>query len=349
MTHDAPAIVVALPIGSRLFSSPRYLSSVALIASVVCATAARAQLVVGVETFRIGSASRARGPVFGDIVAAKRLGDGRIAIVDGRFNDIRVFNDRGILVQRAGGPGCEVGAFHVPVSATIAGQFFLVLDAATERVTGYKIRDSLELAWSDSLGHTGSDLCAIGRRLFVVGAGDSAVHEYSIRDDGLAYTRSFGQPFAADPALRVVLSAGRIACAASTIAVASVQLPFVWIYDLHGALVRRVHLPGFRSGLHRLSGERVTRTEAAPGGETNRIAALLAISPHVFALQIAAILSSASSPWQSLRTIAIRSDTVESLSLGTTRFRLCDVDDSFVLGTESLPYLTLRLRQRRAQ
>ncbi|HYT82731.1 MAG TPA: 6-bladed beta-propeller [Gemmatimonadales bacterium] len=222
---------------------------------------------------------------------------GRVYVLDSRTYDLRVFDRRGKFLYTAGRNGRGPGEFYVPVAvaADSAGTVY-VLDEGNWRVSAFQATNSaLKYASSFPIDFSGSDLCLLGGRLYVLGLRDGTqVQVYSSLGERLL---SFGAPYRPEhPVLNRSLSRGRIDCVGdSGIIVVSLDLlPEVRAYTSDGALLWTTVLGDFRQ---------VTIDENTDGSITytagsdrayDVLASLLYVHPRIVLAQVGKLTSRAS-------------------------------------------------------
>ncbi len=79
-------------------------------------------------SLQIGAGVRGPADQLGRVIAAQRLSDGSVAILDAMLPAVRVYDERGRHVRDLGRSGDGPGEFRVPLSLVVEGDTILVLD-----------------------------------------------------------------------------------------------------------------------------------------------------------------------------------------------------------------------------
>lgn len=171
------------------------------------------------------------------------------------------------VLAMAGRPGLGEDRFIHPAAVTVLGTDILVLDNGQQRIHEYgSPEQGLPLKKSIPLPFPVDRLCGIRGRLFGVGYHAGAmVHEFDL---GGHVVRSFGRLFDPDTVVAASMS-GYVTCVTEPrpgVAVTSINVPQVWLYELDGTLRWSADLPSFTpGGVTRVPGSSAVRFGTAEG------------------------------------------------------------------------------------
>jgi len=218
---------------------------------------------------------------------------GNIYILDSELNQIRLFNSDGKLLSQVGRPGRAPGELAVPMSMEIdKGGNAHVFDAMNQRISTFA-RNAKGLTFKTALDLkiSGSDMCQLGNRYYVVGLrGDKLVHEFS--SDG-KHVQSFGEAIGGShPVVRDAMSRGHILCLPRErqIVVASSTAPDVRAYTISGTLLWTMQLSRYRQVMTTIVSPKSVSFSKPPGGNHVTLAAVAA-SPNVLVVQLGLLSS----------------------------------------------------------
>ncbi len=169
------------------------------------------------EAFRVGVLEGPRELVFGMIEDVAVGDDGRIYLLDSRFNEVRVITRQGEVLQIFGRPGQGPGEFRGPRSLAVdasgrvyVGDISRQIHVFEPEPSGLQYRESLRTNVAPV------DMCVLGNRLYVHGINleeNKIIHEYDLNG---THHSSFGAVYnSPNPLVNYQLSQGRIACSAA--------------------------------------------------------------------------------------------------------------------------------------
>ncbi|MGH7483905.1 MAG: 6-bladed beta-propeller [Longimicrobiales bacterium] len=198
---------------------------------------------------RIGALNSPPEAVFGSIDDAALFHDGRVMVLDGQAQELRVFNENGGAIQVLGAAGEGPAEFSHPRAIGFAdeGQLF-VFEAVGEATLFQTGRDSLRFSRFARFDGDLFDACILDDHIYVYGmrpGRTSVIHAYSL--DG-ASIRSFAEGYRrGNRVIQRQLSRGLIACVekARIVLVAPFALPVVRAYSLSGDLLWWIELKDF--------------------------------------------------------------------------------------------------------
>jgi hypothetical protein len=187
--------------------------------------------------------------VFGAVEDVDAHVPGRFAVLDSRYNEVRVFDSNGTFVESFGRPGRGPNEFLAPEALESYGaDRFIVADRNAQvklierRAAGMQQRLTIQLPF------TPEDLCVLANAIVVQGPTPGGMlHLYS--HDG-RHLRSLGDGYRSrNPLVSNQLSDGRAACAteAGTIVAMLRYLPYVRGYGADGTLRWTSRLADFRT------------------------------------------------------------------------------------------------------
>ena len=203
----------------------------------------------------IGTLDGAKGYVIGQIEDAVLVADGTVdaggAVValDGRFNEIKVYDIDGTFRSAIGGPGRGPGELAIPKGLTRDTRGIVYV--ADENLEIHRF-DSTKDGWPfiDKIftEFLAFDICALGSDLYVLGVKATVpdvVHRF---DSAGAYRESFGRPYRTGAIdVRYSLSEGKILCDEERhqVVVGFTRLPEIHAYGSDGELRWISRIRGF--------------------------------------------------------------------------------------------------------
>lgn len=203
------------------------------------------------EVLSVGALEGDRYGVFGAVGDLYSDAQGQFTVLDSRFNEVRLYDARGRIIEAFGRPGRGPLEFVAPerLDSDRAGRFVVADRNAEIKVFE---RDSGEFRHRTTihLEFTPEDFCMLDGRIFVQGVGQrraGTIHVYSM---GGEHVRSFGEPYRSEnPLVRSQLSDGRIGCSedAQTVVTMFEHLPVLYGYGPDGNLRWMSRLGDFRS------------------------------------------------------------------------------------------------------
>lgn len=197
---------------------------------------------------QIGSLDGAPEQVFGEIVDAALDSQGRMIVLDSRYNNLRLYDRTGRFISAAGRPGAGPGEFQSPAALALHGDTSVwVLDRRAARVSHFRLQpDGFRFIRSFQVRVSADDLCAMGGSLYVYGLSaeqNETIHRYTTTGKeagafGVVYT-------APNPLVRGQLLMGRLTCAEADGLVLAMAnfLPEIRAYAADGTLRWRAVLP----------------------------------------------------------------------------------------------------------
>lgn len=227
----------------------------------------------------IGKLSGPRHEVFGRITDV-HLVDRRIAVLDARFNELRIFTFSGRLSHAVGGEGRGPGFFLRPVALDISRDGSLyILDDLNNRIT---IMGSQR---SDSVGtrpvrFVSDDMCELDGRVYVTGF--EVGHPELVREiDGLGNVSSRFATFynVGNKLAQRLLSQAELECIESSgmVIVVPVLLPEIRAYSKDGELLWRALFDDFNS-MRIIETERGSVIQRISNGEVVDVVESVAVS-----------------------------------------------------------------------
>ena len=164
-------------------------------------------------------------------------------VLDGAYNEVKVYDGQGEFSHTFGGVGRGPDEFQEPSGLAIGNGFIFVADRH-QRIKVFDARDN-SYRGTKALDFTPEDLCVLGDRLYVRGyreSGDSSgrlvhVYEATAADEGIL--GSLGKAYESTNALvRTTLSRGSVACVEEerTVVLAFDYLPVAIGLSLEGEI-----------------------------------------------------------------------------------------------------------------
>lgn len=146
---------------------------------------------------QIGAMDNPPEEVFGHVVDAA-VQDSRLLILDGRFNEMRVFSPDGSYKQTFAGPGQGPGELTGPNSISVRKNQVYILDRLGRRISIYRVEGgSYEHDRDIFLGIAATDICSRNGELYVMGYRPESAELIHVYDSDGGYLRSFGQVYEA--------------------------------------------------------------------------------------------------------------------------------------------------------
>ncbi|HWK90420.1 MAG TPA: 6-bladed beta-propeller [Longimicrobium sp.] len=186
--------------------------------------------------------------VFGNIEDIAAGEDGRLYVLDSRYNNVRIFDASGRPLASFGGPGGGPAEFRAPEALSRDRQGRILVADRHNRIKLFAPQGaSYAVQGSISVRFVPEDFCLLGDAVFVQGIErDAFLHAFSASGQRL---RSFGAPYAtANWLVREQLSDGPVACSeeAGTVVTMLKYLPVVYGYSPQGELRWVSRLEDFR-------------------------------------------------------------------------------------------------------
>lgn len=162
----------------------------------------------------IGMLEGPRHRMFGKVQDVGLASDGRVVVLDARYNEVRVYRRDGTFVDAAGGPGRGPGEFIAPLSLAVGPSGRIYAGDLGRSIHVFELEgDSLRYAETYSLPIAPKDLCRLENILVVHGASLEVQELLHVLDLDGEHLRSFGAVYESNnPAVRQRLSQGEIAC-----------------------------------------------------------------------------------------------------------------------------------------
>lgn len=201
--------------------------------------------------YEVGVLDSPEKEVFGDIVDGVFDSKGRLLILDGHRNSIRVFDSDGTFLQEMGRQGGGPGEFLRPEEITVGPEGDLyVIDGRQGRLSIFRKMDSgYEYSESFSTSATSRSFCRMGSYLYIAGGGStekSMVQVYSLDGEKLD---EFGSVTGGNPIVREAHSEGHIGCseAESAVVLATARTGRLHAFTARGDSLWSGALKGFRA------------------------------------------------------------------------------------------------------
>ncbi|MBW3570916.1 MAG: hypothetical protein KY467_07410 [Gemmatimonadetes bacterium] len=289
---------------------------------------ARARLVL-----TLGTLEGAPSSVFGAVEDVDAHAPGRFAVLDSRYNEIRVFDANGTFVESFGRPGRGPNEFLAPEALESHGpDRFIVADRNAQVKVLERTRAGMQQSVTIQLQFTPEDLCVLGNQIVVQGPmSGRMLHLYSTDGEHL---RSLGEGYrSANPLVGNQLSDGRAACAteAGTIVAMLRYLPYVRGYGADGTLRWTSRLADFRT----IGIEEGVEDDGRPyvligagAGEYDQVEVLHALDEGLVILQTARHTAESDRErreYAELRTYVLSARTGNGVYVGNTLPRVLDV------------------------
>jgi hypothetical protein len=197
----------------------------------------------------LGQLEGAPSTVFGAVEDVDAHVPGRFAVLDSRYNEVRVFDSSGAFVESFGRPGRGPNEFLAPEALESHGaDRFIVADRNAQVKVMERTAAGMRQRVTIRLQFTPEDLCVLADNIVVQGPTPGGMlHLYST--DG-RHLRSLGDGYrSANPLVSSQLSDGRAACATEAGAIVAMlrYLPYVRGYGTDGTLRWTSRLADFRT------------------------------------------------------------------------------------------------------
>lgn len=299
----------------------------------------------------IGELDGAPEQVFGEITDAAFDPQGRIVVLDARYNQLRLYERDGRFIAAGGGPGGGPGEFQSPTALALQGDSTVwVLDRRAARISrfhlglnGFRFVDSFQLRVG------ADDLCAMGDYLFVYGLGagrHETVHRYSTAGKQAG---SFGVVYTApNPLVRGQLLMGRLLCdeGQGVVLAMSNFLPEIRAYDAGGTLRWRSVLPDHLPIRMEENAEGVRQGMPAHGRGYHYAATLVPAPPDHAVVQVSLVTMNSirqRNPFAQLSSYVLDTRSGRGWHAGTSLPPLADVGggEALSLRMDPFPRLTV--------
>ncbi len=175
---------------------------------------AQAPAILGDATATIG---REDGPdhfIFGEITDLKVTPQGTVVVVDRQTQDVRLFDSRGLFLQRLGRPGQGPGEFRAPHSLLVTPDSEIWVADMQRRITVFKpSTDGYRLARTLPVEIGIRSMCYLGGELVANAVSISDPYVIRVLDASARPLRSFGSVYSSPNAyINYQFAEGRIAC-----------------------------------------------------------------------------------------------------------------------------------------
>ncbi len=208
--------------------------------------------------------------IFGLVEDAVFLPDDRVAVLDSRMLELRLYTTTGEHLQSLGRSGRGPGEFFVPEAVARTSEGLVVLDRGNARLTHYRqvALDSLVMAGEIPLPVHARDLCVTGGRIYIA-SDETEKPVVELATTG-AIVREFGSaplppgmPVDTPPQLVQMLQhrarAGFLDCSDEGVTWASAMVGVIQHFDLDGGLQFEVQLEDFDPEAPALTARRTVR------------------------------------------------------------------------------------------
>lgn len=299
----------------------------------------------------LGELDGAPSTVFGAIQDVDAPVPGRFAVLDSRYNEVRVFNSDGSLLESFGRAGRGPTEFLSPEALESHGtDRFILADRDAQVKVIERTSAGMQQRLTIRLQFTPEDLCVLADDIVVQGSTQGGMlHLYSLTGQHL---RSMGEGYrSTNPLVRNQLSDGRIACAAeaSTIVVMLRYLPYVRGYRTDGTLRWTSRLADFRT----INIEEGVEPNGQPyvlvgAGESeyDQVEVLHALDEGLVIVQTSRHTPQSNrerSEYAELRTYVLSAHTGKGVYVGNTLPRVFDVTGSRIYAATSNPFPQVRV------
>lgn len=202
------------------------------------------------EALAIGVLEGGRHEIFGAVEDIEGDPEGRVMVLDSRYNELRAYGPDGRFEFAFGRPGRGPNEFLSPEAfAADARGRVVVADRNNQLKVFRRNGEGLEYERTIHLQFVPEDFCLLGETLYVQGVHqteNAVVHAFTLSGDRL---RSFGEPYRSkNPLVRAQMSDGPLACSedAGTIVTMFEHLPVVFGYAPTGELRWTTRIADFR-------------------------------------------------------------------------------------------------------
>ncbi|HEX2191217.1 MAG TPA: hypothetical protein VHG51_20070 [Longimicrobiaceae bacterium] len=200
------------------------------------------------EVLKLGVLEGPEHQVFGSVEDIEGDAQGSFAVLDSRFNQVRVYGSDGAISERFGAPGRGPNEFLAPEALERDRTGLFIVADRNNQLKIFERTDGVVTQRSTiQLDFAPEDFCLLGDRVYVQAyrPGQGVVHAFSLAGERL---HSFGEPYRSPNALvSSQLSDGRIACSedAQTVVTLFEHVPVVHGYSPDGTLRWRSRLGDF--------------------------------------------------------------------------------------------------------
>ncbi|MBW3630224.1 MAG: hypothetical protein KY464_13110 [Gemmatimonadetes bacterium] len=289
--------------------------------------------------------------VFGAVEDVDVHMPGRFAVLDSRYNEVRVFDQNGTFIESFGRPGRGPTEFLAPEALESDGpDRFVVADRNAQVKVIERTPAGMQQRLTIPLQFTPEDLCVLGHDIVVQGPlPGGLLHLYS--PDG-RHQRTIGGGYQSTNALvRNQLSDGRAACSAKgqTIIAMLRYLPYVRGYGADGTLRWTSRLADFRT----IKIEEGVEPDGQPyvllgegGGDYDQVEVLHALDDGLVIVQTARHTAQSGRErrdYAELHTYLLSAETGKGVYVGNTVPRVLDVAGNRIYTGSSEPFPQVRV------
>lgn len=299
----------------------------------------------------LGNLDGAPSTVFGAIEDVDAYAPDRFAVLDSRYNEVRVFDAHGAFVESFGRPGRGPNEFLAPEALESHGaDRFIVADRNAQVKIIERTAAGMQQRVTIRLEFTPEDLCVLADDIVVQGPRpDGILHLYST---GGQHLLSIGDGYrSSNPLVRNQLSDGRAACAgdAGTIVTMLRYLPYVRGYGADGTLLWTSRLADFLT-IDIVEGVEPNGQPYVLMGAENRdydqVEVLHAIDEGLVIVQTARHTAQSAQErrdYAELRTYVLSARTGEGVYVGNALPRVLDVAENRIYAATSEPFPQVRV------
>lgn len=298
------------------------------------------------EVLSLGALEGDRDSIFG-AVADLRVWRGGFAVLDSRYNEVRLYDARANLVEAFGSPGRGPNEFLSPDGLdSDQPDRFVISDRNAEIKVFDRSSGVISHQSTIHLTFTPEDFCMLGERIFVQGMREAGgtLHAYSV---GGKHLHSFGEPYTSEnPLVRSQLSDGRVGCSddARTVVAMYEHLPVIYGYTPDGRLRWRSRLADF----HSISIEEGLEPDGQPyvlmgsnADAYDQVESLAAMPGGFMVLQIAHHTPQSTKEqgeYAELRTYLVSARDGKGIYVGNKLPRIHDVEDGSIFAAVDDPF-----------
>jgi hypothetical protein len=301
----------------------------------------------------VGRMDGDQSQVFGNVEDIAVDEEGRLYVLDSRYNNVRIHDRAGAAVGVFGGPGRGPGELMSPEAIERDAQGRLVVADRFNTLKVFERRgDRFESTRSIPVRFVPEDFCLLGDRIFVQGVrrDGGVIHAFSATGDSVV---SFGAPYRSENWLvRNQLSDGPIACnePSSTVVAMFKYLPVIYGYGPGGEVKWVSQLADFRPiGItEEVEGEGTPVVAFSPREDGHDlVAALMSTGPFVLVQTARHTVASIAEQkeFQELRTYLVEAATGNGVYVGNHLPRLAAVAGDCAYAAVNDPHPQVRVFQ----
>lgn len=299
----------------------------------------------------LGQLEGSPSTVFGAVKDVDAYVPGRFAVLDSRYNEVRVFDSNGTFMESFGRPGRGPNEFLAPEALESHGtDRFIVADRNAQVKVMERTATGMQQRVTIQLEFTPEDLCVLANDIVVQGPTPGGMlHLYST--DG-RHLRSLGDGYrSSNPLVSNQLSDGRAACAteAGTIVAMLRYLPYVRGYGADGTLRWTSRLADFRT----IGIEEGVEPDGQPyvvvgagAGEYDQVEVLHALEDGMVIVQTSRHTPQSDQERREhaeLRTYVLSARTGKGVYVGNTLPRVLDVAGNRIYAATNDPFPHVRV------